>query len=215
MKYVSIDIETTGKNPELDQILSFGAIIEDTDKKLDFENIPKFHCYIPHSRLTGDVYALSMNSKIIEKIKNYHKCNSNEYDSFINFEKVCDAFYDFLFLNAYKCGMRLDLAIKTKEVNSIRIPDTFYNSPKINFNVAGKNFMGFDYLFLKKLPNWNSYFEINKREIDPSILYVDWSTDSTLPDLKTCKERNDDNSIVEHDALKDAWDVITLLRRFY
>ena len=36
MRYVSIDIETTGLDRQNDQVLEVGAVIEDTDKQLDF-----------------------------------------------------------------------------------------------------------------------------------------------------------------------------------
>ena len=43
MKYISIDIETTGLDPENCQILSIGAVIEDTLNQLPFEELPTFH----------------------------------------------------------------------------------------------------------------------------------------------------------------------------
>ncbi len=51
MKYLSIDIETTGLDPLKDQLLSFGAIIEDTENPLPFDEIPKFHAAIKRNRI--------------------------------------------------------------------------------------------------------------------------------------------------------------------
>ena len=66
MKYLSIDIETSGLDPENNQILSIGAIVEDTDNKLSFDEIPKFHVCILADQLIGSPFALQMNKELIE-----------------------------------------------------------------------------------------------------------------------------------------------------
>ena len=74
MIYISIDTETTGLNPETCQLLSIGAIVENTEKKLPFDEIPKFHCAILRGErdiLQGELYALNMNRDLIEKITHY------------------------------------------------------------------------------------------------------------------------------------------------
>ena len=72
MKYLSIDIETTGLDPLKDQLLSFGAIIEDTENPLPFDEIPKFHAAIKRNRIEGDLFAINMNKELIEnKLKIY------------------------------------------------------------------------------------------------------------------------------------------------
>lgn len=43
MKYISIDIETTGLNPAVDQILEIGAILEDTLNPSTYDNAQKFN----------------------------------------------------------------------------------------------------------------------------------------------------------------------------
>ena len=58
MKYVSIDIETTGLDPETCQILQVGAVIEDTQNLLPLEELPKFNCIVEHPAYTGSPYAL-------------------------------------------------------------------------------------------------------------------------------------------------------------
>jgi hypothetical protein len=76
-------------------------------------------------------------------------------------------------------------------------------------NVAGKNFWGYDRIFLQH----NHFIGCFKhRTIDPAILYVDWATDTELPSLSECKKRAGLEPTVAHDALLDAWDVIQLIR---
>ena len=68
MKYVSLDIETTGLDPYQDQILEVGAIIEDTKNLKPREECPQFHVYVDNERLRGEIFAISMNSNILKKI---------------------------------------------------------------------------------------------------------------------------------------------------
>lgn len=68
MKYVSVDIETTGLNPNKDQILMVAMLVEDTKLKLPREELPTFACYVKHERYEGDAFALWMNSWIFEKL---------------------------------------------------------------------------------------------------------------------------------------------------
>lgn len=70
--------------------------------------------------------------------------------------------------------------------------------------VAGKNFGGFDSRFLAP-----AVLELlHHRVIDPGSVFMDWTTGpKSLDELKGAK--------VSHDALGDARDVITVLRRSY
>jgi len=85
MKYISIDIETTGLDPENNQILSIGAIIEDTNNILPLESIPTFHAAIIRENVTGSLVALNMNNKLIETIVQYSNLKTDE--SKINFSE--------------------------------------------------------------------------------------------------------------------------------
>ncbi len=66
MKYVSIDIETTGLNPENCQTLEIGAVIDDGTTAI--EDCPTFHCYVDHGLILGEPYALSMHRTILRRI---------------------------------------------------------------------------------------------------------------------------------------------------
>jgi len=66
LKYVSIDLETTGLDPETDQILEFGAVLEDWQSPLC--NLPTFHRYILTDRVSGSPFALAMNADILRAI---------------------------------------------------------------------------------------------------------------------------------------------------
>lgn len=88
MKYVSIDVETTGLNPKKHQILSLGAVIEDTNNQLPIEKMPKFEGVILHDEVVGNPIALSMNKELLKMIGDYQSLKS--YNDKINYEKSVD-----------------------------------------------------------------------------------------------------------------------------
>lgn len=78
--------------------------------------------------------------------------------------------------------------------------------------IAGKNVASFDMQFLKA---HTLHDRFRHRVLDVGPLFVDWSSDNSVPDLKTCKQRAGLGSKVAHDAYEDAIDVIRLLRTKY
>ena len=69
MQFISLDIETTGLNPLKGQVIQFGAIIEDTDKKLSYEEIPKFEFLLEHSMYSSDrTFALHMHQALFKRL---------------------------------------------------------------------------------------------------------------------------------------------------
>jgi hypothetical protein len=221
MIYVSIDIETSGLDPEKNCILSIGAIIEDTEKKLPYEECPKFNAIILQKEIVGSPRAITMNKEIISIIGEFlegddeTKQNLQTHSDYSFYEKedVIKEFYWWLEKNGY---------FQSNNSNGYVTLDDGYMKPVINgntkpitLNVAGKNFGTFDKLFLQQLPWWQKLIKTRQRVLDPAILMVDWMNDKSLPNLTQCKERAGVSGIVTHNALEDAWDVIEILRKFY
>ncbi len=221
MKYVSIDIETSGLDHEKNCILSLGAIIEDTENKLPFEECPKFNAIILQREIVGSPRAITMNRELISMIGEYLEGDDETKQNFqthsdyqfLEKEDVIKEFYWWLERNGY---------FQSNNSNGYVQVDDGYLKPMINsntkpitLNVAGKNFGTFDKLFLQQLPWWQKLIKTRQRVLDPAILCVDWKNDSSLPSLTTCKERTNIEGIVTHNALEDAWDVIQVLRKFY
>lgn len=67
MRFVSIDLETTGLDEDTCQILEFGAVLH-TDEFTPVEELPAFHCYVTHKQLVGDPFALALNHDILVKL---------------------------------------------------------------------------------------------------------------------------------------------------
>ena len=225
MKYISIDIETTGLDPEKNKVISIAAIIEDTENKLPFDQCPKLNLAILQNELIGSARAITINKQLISEIADYQDADietrklidsESEY-KFVREDDIAKEFYWWLDENGFGYGFGggdfggshiIIVDGKTKPViNGTTRP--------ITINVAGKNFATFDMLFLKQLPWWQKLIKIRQRVLDPAILMVDWKNDSSLPNLKQCKERGGIEGIVTHNALEDAWDVIEVMRKFY
>lgn len=195
MKYISIDTETTGLNPDTCQLLSLGAIIEDTENILPYEECPKFYAIVPSELISGEPFALNMNKDIIEAISKFKNCvNKKELEELEDYYKA-----EFI----YKEGL-------LKELITFLLKHGFTSRPKL---VAGANF-AFDKSFLSKLPNYED-LNIGRRVLEPSHYTMNWKEDTILPSLFQCKERLNIEGGIKHHALADAWDVIQCLRPQY
>jgi DNA polymerase III epsilon subunit-like protein len=222
MKYISVDIETTGLDPEKNKIISVAAIIEDTENKLPFDQCPKFNVAVLQNELIGSARAITINKQLISDIADYQDANietrklidsESEY-KFVREDDIAKEFYWWLDENGLGNGLNENDGYVTVLDGKIK-PVINSSTRPITINVAGKNFATFDMLFLKQLPWWQKLVKIRQRVLDPAILMVNWKGDTSLPNLKQCKERAGIEGIVTHNALEDAWDVIEVMRLFY
>ena len=222
MIYVSIDIETSGLNHDMNHVLSIGAIIEDTTKKLPYEELPKFNAIVLQNNIQGSPRAITMNKEIISLMGEYLEgtsevrdiLNNNSGYKFYEEDDVVKEFYYWLDSNGLGHGLT-NSGGYAEVVDGVTRPMINGATKPITLNVAGKNFGTFDKLFLQELPWWQKLIRTRQRVLDPAILMVDWKNDTSLPNLTTCKERAGVEGIVTHNALEDAWDVIEVLRKFY
>ena len=226
MKYVSIDIETTGLDTEKCEILSIGAVIEDTNNPLPLDQLPSFHVAIKRENITGSMFAINMNRDLIEKIVNYQTAQDQDEKNdlvqmtgmqFLNEDEVAIEFYYFLYANGLMDNKKpLENIQLTNHGKYGKVPTINQKTlPSGHLNVAGKNFGTFDKIFLEKLPRWKQLIKMRNRILDPAILFVDWKSDEALPGLGLCKERSNIEGEVTHNALEDAIDVVAVLRSKY
>ena len=203
MKFISLDIETTGLSPCEDQVLEVGAIAVDT--KTPPHTWPTFHVIINHKRIQGDVFAINLNSRIFEILKEYQNKKDKKSKDDIKIvgpEEFLSSFLQF-------------------------VENAGYEKKNGHYTVtlAGKNVLNFDVPFLQE--HMNKFNDTNfgriadvdngdpirfrKRCIDPAILYTNFLTDENLPALSDCKKRAFLPEVVTHNALEDAWDVVYLI----
>lgn len=230
MKYVSIDVETTGLDTQNDQILSIGAVIEDTNNIRPIEDLPKIHIIVTRERISsGSIFALNMNRDLISLICKWNttkgiiekaKLQEDTGSVFVEEEFVVEELLNFLWKNGIYPERNKELTIKKFE----DFPEYKYSVKgdlantfgKTYFNIAGKNFNSFDIHFLERLPKWKMAIGKRARIIDPSVPFIDWNLDDSPPSLSLCKKRAgflDDT--ISHNALEDAIDVLYVLRTLY
>lgn len=186
MKYVSIDLETTGLDPEQDQILEFGAVVDDTLLPgVPVEDLPTFRRVISWDRIQGHPVALAMNADLIAGI-----ARKDPSLPFCTIGKLAVEFHNWLKALGFK--------------NS--------QGHQIGFVAAGKNFATCDDHFLRRVPDWKKYCQPFRRVLDPAILYFDPLGDEKPPGLDECLARAGLEPIVKHTAVDDAADVVRLLR---
>lgn len=192
MRFLSIDLETTGLIPSEHQILQIGVVIGDF-RTVNLDDLPAWECLIAHEEIHGHPKALAMNAALIEKI-----ANRNNYPNDLFFP-TCEAAYRSLF-------------------GWLESHDWPIKAGKARGTVAGKNAGGFEMPFLYAPQNdgevWDELFQLRHRVFDPGSLFFK-HTDQELPDLKTCLKRAGVEKAVEHTAVADALDVIRLLRAHY
>jgi oligoribonuclease len=66
LRYVSIDIETTGLDPETCQILEIGAVWDDWMRPI--HELPVYHRLVSHDEYRGNAYALAMNAPLLKRL---------------------------------------------------------------------------------------------------------------------------------------------------
>jgi hypothetical protein len=221
MLYVSIDLETTGLDRDKHQVLSIGAIVEDTKLKLPYDQIPKFYGVILRYEISGSPRALTMNKDLIEMIGAYMEGTrevrdmmEQKYGKIFYYEdEIIPALFKFLFMNGFAYSLYDRNIIGFDDSKTCPVIGT--KTKPVTINAAGKNFGTFDKPFLEKLLWFQKLINVRQRILDPAILCVDWTHDETLPNLTECKKRVGVEGIVTHNALEDAWDVIEVLRKKY
>ncbi len=66
LSYVSIDIETTGLDPDTCQILEIGAVWDDWTKPI--RELPVYHRLVYHKEYRGNAYALALNANLLKHL---------------------------------------------------------------------------------------------------------------------------------------------------
>jgi oligoribonuclease len=189
VKYISIDIETTGLDPEYCQILEVAAVADDLAKPRPMSELPSFQTYVKRQRYRGEPYALAMHAGIFQKL-----IGDPDAISWCNDENLMEDFSEWL-----------------REVYGLKQAATL---PKIV--VAGKNFSGFDKVFLDR--HFNEFngdtLQWHHRVLDPMMLYLK-PDDIVPPSSEECLKRALLDPEVKHEALDDAMMVIKLLRAHF
>lgn len=188
MRYVSIDVETTGMSADTNQLLEVGLVIEDTEKVGPVEELPWRRILIPYKEYQINTYCMRMHAKL-----------------FTELDEVC---WDRLRIEgAYRHAPKTYYSLVGSIEQTIKAWLVKHLGDK-KYVAAGKNFYGFDYKFLSP---WLKELKFHHRALDPCILYLE-SDDVVPPDLPTCCKRAGIPLQDHHTAVGDARTVIELIR---
>lgn len=201
MKYVSIDLETTGLDPSSCDILEFAAVIDDTLKpEVPVEHLPCFRALVVAESYHGEPCALAMHPGLFREIAaaGDQALPHRSTDGLAQHVKW-----------TLGPGDLFTLFDQWLEESGIYYPhlDTVARAKIL---VAGKNFAGFDMRFLRRMgPLWDRTF--SHRVLDPAMLFVQ-AEDERPPSLEQCLDRAGFVKTVSHQALDDARDVVRCIR---
>ncbi|MGY3088566.1 oligoribonuclease [Hymenobacter sp. UYAg731] len=188
MRYVSLDLETSGSNPARHQILELAAVVEDSRHPLPLNELPAFRRVVRHPEYAGTAGAIALNARLFEELAqkepNPELCTPAE---------LLPQLREFLLRHGFR-------------------PD---KHDCVSVTMAGKNIGVFDLGFLRELPGWGTLVRAEPAMLDPAAFYLNWRKDSRLPSMSICKARAGLEREVAHEALADALDVVRLLRPFY
>lgn len=212
LKYCSIDIETTGLDPNEHQIIEFGAIIEDSQNPKSYDDSKKYRRIVlnPDRKYVFSSFAAKLNATLIATISDIEngvkltiENNENLSQGVVFSDELIKDFKQWLLFNGFN-------------ENSKGVVEVV---------AAGKNFASFDKKFIEALGEGNGYgkrptiesygLKFHHRSIDPSTSFIDWKNDEVPPSTDLCKKRANLIGDVKHEVLPDAWDVIKLLRLQY
>lgn len=206
MRYISIDVETTGLDTDYHQMIEFGAIIEDTTNPKPYDELKKYRRILLSSdrNYKFSSFSAKMNANLIATIAAIEGGVKVEFENNPNLTQL--AFDIDLLLPDFKIWL---LANGFKE-NSRGV---------IEIIAAGKNFASFDKRFIENSSGRLSMeahgLKFFHRSLDPSGAFIDWKNDLYPPSTDVCKQRAELTGELKHEALSDAWDVIQLLRKQY
>jgi oligoribonuclease len=193
MRYVSLDLETSGSDPLRHQALEMAAVVEDTRRTAStpLAELPSFRRALRHPEISGTAGALALNARLLEELANKTKENAPDI---CRPDEVLPLLREFLLANGFK-------------------PD---KKDRVSFTIAGKNVGVFDVPFLRQLPGWGTLVRSEPAVLDPAAFYLNWHKDSRLPSMLICQARSGiAEPHVAHEALADALEVVRLLRPFY
>jgi oligoribonuclease len=190
MRYISLDLETSGPDPLRHQVLELAVVVEDTKRLFPLDELPSFRRLLRHPELVGTAGALALNARLLAELA-AHKDPAPDHCAPT---EVLPQLREFLLTQGFR-------------------PDA---KGRVRFVMAGKNVASYDLLFLRELPGWGSLVKSEPATLDPAVFYLNWHKDSRLPSLSICKARaQQQDTEVAHEALADALDVVQLLRPFY
>lgn len=204
MKYVSVDIETTGLDPQQCVPLELAAVLGDTK-------------HLPELATLRLLIVPEDESPLLDANQ---WCKDNLAGLFAELRQVIPDHHTKMVIDPVRGGHANFWgecrASQVDEALTVWLSRNGFSrdekDDKYHVNVAGKNVASFDLPFLKhNCPGWGSSVRFRHRVVDPTPFFAR-EGDEVLPDLGTCLERAGLASYVSHGALDDALQVHQLIQ---
>lgn len=183
--YASIDLETTGLDPDRHQVIQFGVVLDDLETPLD--ELPRMETLvIPGGDIIGDPFALHMHSDLLRRIAAIKAGKSNE--PYCDIVGLGGVFYDFLQTHGWSFKQKL--------------------------LVVGANYGSFDHQFLRRYPVYNNIKLAHRFVSIGSMYWVPTKHGSEVPTVLECWKiaYGDRLCPYDHTALADSMTVVELVR---
>lgn len=210
MKILSIDTETTGLDSYKNDLLEVGIVAFDSEKPFIQSNINSLRIVLVQDNIKGNVFAINMNIDLIQEMikvaPRFDKFADGDTEGFIECktDTLTTWYVDLRDNNLLDTlGYHNPKSLDVLEYKLTEFLSAFKETGR--FNIAGKNFSGFDKLFLEKYNCFKKSI-LNKsrhRVLDVGSMYVR-KEDESIPDLKECLLRAGIEVEVPHTAVEDA-----------
>jgi hypothetical protein len=212
MKYISLDIETTGLDKDKNQVVEVGAVLDEIGSTTPIEELPKFRAVLLHDVLVSAVYCANLHRDLWVEILEAQQIYSSEIkkDSFV--VGVFGGREHTVYCKPKMFETLFHRWLGENFFSPFRAEETRNNSETIKINVAGKNPGTFDIPFLEALPGWRGLVKFQRRVLDPASHCI-LPDDEHIPDLQECLKRCGLEGTVQHTAVDDAIDIIRVIRQ--
>lgn len=198
MRYMSIDIETTGLDPKVHSILEVGAVCTEITK--DHARAHELRLLVvPQGPMVIDPYCAKLHTTLWDELIAHQKKGTPPM--------VCRANGDNHIQVSGQCW-ESKIAEHLLDFVDACWPEHTAKKPKIT--VAGKNAASFDLPFLRLRANLDDYLDVRHRVLDVAPFF--WRPgDDVLPSMDVCLQRAGIAKSTKHGALDDAYLVVELV----
>ena len=187
MRYLSIDIETTGLDPSTAQVIQLAMVVESTETVRPVSQLPYFDMGLVAQGYSGDSYAMGLNERLLEVLRR------------------CSGIHESRLYRGRAFGVARDFNVWTKAVGFV---NDHFGSTKVF--VAGKNAAGFDLRFIRAAkPELADRFHHRVIDVGSVALGAGHPWTTGVPSMSDLLPAGTE---VTHDALEDALDNIRVLR---
>lgn len=206
MKFIAIDVETGGLDPQAHSLLEIGLVNQDEQWRRIV--------LVDEGYYLLSAFAVQMHSALFKEI--FNMLESDEWKNRPPRPGGPEAQPPVAYYKPNPMTYFVDVTDNSEELAAV-FDDCLSELSGLaegEINVAGKNFAAFDGPFLEAAGVYehdcDSPFSFHRRVLDPAILWAE-PGDEALPDLKTCLERAGLEPHVAHSGVADALNVVRLV----